>query len=135
DAMIHLFGEIEEIYATSLRRAIRYDAEDTTSIMLGFKSGMTGTLLCSLVTAVSYRLATFGTKGMAELLTPELDFRFSATPDAMPAGRHAAAVPEIIENRGFNALKAELEAFALAIEGGPPYPIPPDQILHGVTVF
>src|SRR4051812_3812443 len=85
-AMIYLFGEIEEVYATSLRRAIRYDAEDTTNVMLGFKNGMSGTLFCSLVTAVSYRLAAFGTKGMAELLTPELDFRFSATPDAMPSG-------------------------------------------------
>jgi predicted dehydrogenase len=135
DAMIYLFGEIEEVYATSLRRAIRYDAEDTTNVMLRFKNGMSGTLFCSLVTAVSYRLAAFGTKGMAELLTPELDFRFSTTPDAMPAGRHAAAVPETIENRGFNALKTELEAFAAAIEGGPAYPIPPDQILHGVAAF
>jgi predicted dehydrogenase len=135
DAMIHLFGEIDEVHATSLRRAIRYDAEDTTNVMLGFRSGMSGTLFCSLVTAVSYRLAAFGSKGMAELLTPELDLRFSATPEAMPAGRHAAAVPEVIENRSFNALKAELEAFAAAIEGGPAYPIPPEQILHGVAAF
>ena len=135
DAMIHLFGPIDEIYATSLKRAVRYDAEDTTNVMLGFRSGVSGTLFCSLVTAVSYRVAAFGTKGMAELLTPELDFRFSATPGAMPAGRHAAAVPEIIERHGFNALKAELEAFAAAIAGGPPYPIPPDQILHVVAAF
>ena len=135
DAMIHLFGEIEEVNATSRKRAIGYDAEDTTNVMLGFRSGMSGTLFCSLVTAVSYRLAAFGTEGMAELLTPELDFRFSATPDAMPAGRHAAAAPEVIENRGFNALKAELEAFAAAIEGGAAYPIPPQQIVHGVAAF
>ena len=135
DAMIHLFGAIDEVHASSLKRAIRYDAEDTTNVMLGFRSGMSGTLFCALVTAVSYRLAAFGSKGMAELLTPELDFRFSATPDAMPAGRHVAAVPEVIENRGFNALKAELEAFAAAIEGGPAYPIPPEQILHGVAAF
>ena len=49
--------------------------------------------------------------------------------------RHAAAMPEVIEDRGFNALKAELEAFAAAIGGGPAYPIPPDQILHGVAAF
>lgn len=135
DAMIHLFGAIDEVQATSLRRAIRYDADDTTNVTLGFRSGMSGTLFCSLVTAVSYRLAAFGSKGMAELLTPELDFRFSATPEAMPAGRHAAAAPEVIENHGFNALKTELEAFGAAIEGGPAYPIPPDQILHGVAAF
>jgi predicted dehydrogenase len=135
DAIIHLFGHIDEVYATSLRRAVKYDAEDTTSVMLQMANGMSATLLCSLVTAVSYRLAVFGSKGCAELVTPELDFRFSATPEAMPAGRHAAAEPEIIQNRGFNALLAELEAFAAAIRGDKPYPITPDEVLHGVAAF
>ncbi len=53
----------------------------------------------------------------------------------MPAGRHTQPVPEIIENRGANTLLAELEAFAGAISGEAPYPIPADQILHGVAVF
>ena len=107
----------------------------TTPILAAFANGMSGTMACSLVTAVSYRLAAFGTKGTAELLTPELDFRFSAAPAAMPTGRQAAAIPEVIENRGFNGLLAELEAFAGAIKGGPAYPIPVDQIVHGVAVF
>ncbi len=135
DAMIHLFGYIDEVYAMSLRRAIRYDAEDTTSVMLGFANGMSATLLCSLVTAVSYRLAVFGTKGCAELLTPQCDFHFTATPEAMPAGRHAQLAPEIIQYHGFNAILAELDAFAAAIEGGPAYPITADEVLRGVATF
>jgi len=135
DAIIHLFGRIAEVYATSLRRAVKYDAEDTTSVMLQMADGMSANLVCSLVTAVSYRLAAFGTKGCAELVTPELDFRFSPTPDAMPAGRHAAAEPEIIQSRAFNALLAELEAFAAAVQGEKPYPITPEEILHGVAAF
>jgi predicted dehydrogenase len=135
DAIIHLFGRIDEVYATSLRRAVGYDAEDTTSVMFRMANGMSANLVCSLVTAVSYRLAAFGSRGCAELVTPELDFRFSATPEAMPAGRHAAAVPQVIENRGFNALLAELEAFAAAIRGEAPYPIPPEEVLHGVAAF
>jgi predicted dehydrogenase len=135
DAMIHLFGRIDEVCATSIRRAVAYDVEDTTSAMFGFANGMSGTLLTSLVTAVTYRLAVFGTKGCAELLTPNFDFRFSPTPSAPPTGRNAAAEPEIIQNRGFNALLAELEAFAAAIRGDKPYPITPDEILHGVAAF
>jgi predicted dehydrogenase len=135
DAMIHLFGPIAEVYATSRRRAVSYDAEDTTCVMLGFASGVSATLLCSLVTAVGYRLAVFGTKGCAELLTPECDFHFTPIPDAMPAGRHAQPAPEVIAHRGFNALKAELEAFAAAIAGGPAYPIPAEEVLHGVAAF
>jgi len=135
DAMIHLFGAIDEVYATSLRRAIRYDAEDTTSVMFRFANGMSGSLLSCLATAVGYRLAVFGSKGCAELATPELDFRFTPTPDAMPAGRHTQPMPEIIENRGANTLLAELEAFAAAIRGEAPYPIPAEEILHGVAAF
>ena len=135
DAMIHLFGKIDEVYATSLRRAVSYDAEDTTSVMLGFATGMSATLLCCIATAVSYRLAVFGTKGCAELLTPQLDFHFTATPDGMPSGRHAQPAPEIIEHRGFNAILAELDAFAAAIRGEAPYPITADEVLHGVAAF
>ncbi|HLY46636.1 MAG TPA: Gfo/Idh/MocA family oxidoreductase [Stellaceae bacterium] len=135
DAMIHLFGPIEEVYATSIRRAISYDAEDTTSVMFRFRSGMSATLLCCLATAVSYRLAVFGSKGCAELVTPQFDFHFTATPDGMPAGRHSQPAPETIEHRGFNTLVAEFEAFAAAIAGGPAYPIPPDEVLHGVAAF
>jgi predicted dehydrogenase len=135
DAMIGLFGDIDEVYASSIRRTVSYDAEDTTSVIFGFANGMSASLLSCLATAVSYRLAVFGEKGCAELVTPNLDFRFTATPDAMPAGRHAQPAPEVIENRGANTLLAELDAFAEAIGGGAPYPIPADQILHGVAVF
>jgi predicted dehydrogenase len=135
DAMIHLFGRIDEVYATSIRRAIAYDAEDTTSVLFGFANGMSGTLLSSLVTAVTYRLAVFGSKGCAELLTPEFDFRFSPTPSGPPTGRNVAAEPETIQNRGSNTLLAELEAFAAAIRGEAPYPITTEEVLHGVAVF
>ena len=135
DAMIHLFGPIDEVYAKSLRRAVAYDAEDTTSVLFGFANGMSATLVSSIVTAVGHRVAVFGTKGCAELLTPELDFHFTPTPEGMPAGRHTQPAPEVIKHRGFNAIRAELEAFAAAIEGGPFYPITPEQVLHCVAVF
>jgi predicted dehydrogenase len=135
DAMIHLFGRIDEVYATSLRRAVAYDAEDTTSVMFSFANGMSATLLSSLVTAVTYRFAVFGTKGCVELLTPEFDFRFSPVPSGPPTGRNVAAEPEIIHHRGFNGILAELEAFAAAIRGDKPYPIPAEEVLHGVAAF
>jgi len=135
DAMIHLFGEIDEVYASSIRRAVAYDAEDTTSVMFAMKNGMSASMVCSLVTTVSYRLAVFGSKGCAELRTPNLDFHFTAIPAERPTGRHAAVAPQVTEYPGFNGLLAELDAFAESITGGPAYPIPPEQILHGVGVF
>ena len=91
--------------------------------------------MCCLATAVSYRLAVFGRNGCAELVTPELEFRFTPTPAAMPAGRHTQPKPEVIPHPGFNGILAELEAFAAAIRGEAPYPIPPEEVLHGVAAF
>src|SRR5580698_438219 len=135
DAMIHLFGEIDEVYASSLKRAVAYDAEDTTSVMFTMRNGISASMVCSLVTTVSYRLAVFGSKGCAELRTPNLDFHFTPIPAERPTGRQVAAPPQITEYAGFNGLLAELEAFADAIAGGPAYPIPPDQVLHAMAVF
>jgi predicted dehydrogenase len=135
DAMIHLFGEVDEVYASSLRRAVAYDAEDTTSVMFAMRNGLSASMVCSLVTTVSYRLAVFGSKGCAELRTPNLDFHFTPTPSGPPSGRHAALTPQVTEYGGFNGLLAELEAFADAIEGGSPYPISHGEILHAVAVF
>ena len=135
DAMIHLFGEVDEVYASSLRRAVAYDAEDTTSVMFSMRNGMSASMMCSLVTTVSYRLAVFGTKGCAELRTPNLDLHFTPTPEGPPSGRHAALPQQITEGKGANTLLAEMEAFADAIEGGPAYPVTPVQAVHGVAVF
>jgi predicted dehydrogenase len=135
DLLIHLFGRIDEVYCLSHRRVMAR-LEDTTAVLFSLANGMSATLYCSLVTAVSTRFAVFGTKGCAELwASPELQFRFSPTPEEPHTGRHAAATPEIIEYKGFNALLAELDAFAAAVRGERAYPILPEDILHGVAVF
>src|SRR5215469_13063299 len=124
DAIIHLFGEIDEVYASSIKRAVAYDAEDTTSVQFAMKNGISASMLCSLVTTVSYRLAVFGSKGCAELRTPNLDFHFTPIPSERPAGRQVAVPPQVTECPGFNGLLAELEAFADAIAGRPGLPDP-----------
>jgi predicted dehydrogenase len=134
DALIYLFGRIDEVYCKSLRRLMP-TLEDTTSILIGMENGMSASLYCSLVTAPTYRFAVYGTKAAVELAGQDLEFRFTPVPDTPPAGRHRAPAPEIIEYKGFNALAAELEGFAAAIEGRRPYPITPDDILHGVAAF
>jgi predicted dehydrogenase len=134
DAMIYLFGRIDEVYCTNLRRMMPR-LEDTTSVMLSLSNGMSATLFCSLVTAVTYRFAVYGTKGCVQLANQDVEFRFTPVPDAPSTGRHTATEPEIIDYRGFNALAAELEGFAAAINGERPYPITAEEIVHGVAVF
>jgi predicted dehydrogenase len=126
DAMIYLFGSIEEVYCASLRR-IMSRLEDTTTVLVQMANGVSATLYCSLVTAPSYRFAVYGSKGLAELTMQEVEFRFT------PAGN--ATAPEIVSYKGFNQLRAELDGFAAAIAGERPYPITPEEILHGVAAF
>ncbi len=134
DALIYLCGRIDEVYCLSLRRAMA-TLDDTTSILISLANGMSASLYCSLVTAPTYRFAVYGTKGCVELTGQDADFRFTPVPTAPPVGRHTAPAPEIIEHKGFNALAAELEGFAAAINGVRPYPITADEILHGVAAF
>ena len=42
---------------------------------------------------------------------------------------------EIFEHPGFDTLHAELTAFARAVRGGEPYPVPLEDVLHGMAVF
>jgi predicted dehydrogenase len=134
DALIYLFGPIDEVYCLNLRRLMSR-LEDTTSILMRMQNGMSASLFCSLATAPTYRFAVYGTKGRAELQGQDPDFRFTPAPEAMPEGRLRASPPEVIDYKGFNPLKAELEGFAAAINGLRPYPITPGEIVHGVAAF
>lgn len=132
DGFIDLCGEIGEVYCVNTRRAAPL-VDDTTTVVLKHKNGVTSTILCSLATASNYRVAVYGTRGLADTDRNLDTFRFFPAPDK--PGHPPPAQPEIIENKGINPVKAGLEAFAAAIGGAAPFPITADQIVHGVAVF
>jgi predicted dehydrogenase len=105
DAMVSLAGPIESVFARSLRRALAIPIDDTTSMLLSFKLGMSGYLGTLTATAPAWRLQVLGSKGWA------------------------------VEAPVFDTERAELEAFAAAIEGEAPYPIPVPDAIHGVAVL
>lgn len=132
DGFIDLCGEVEEVYCVNARRAAPL-VDDTTVFTMKHRSGVISTSYCTMASAASYCMAAFGTKGIVETVRPSLDtLRF------LPAGATAhgpGAQPEVIENTGFNPVKAVMEAFAAAIRKEAPFPVTPEQILHGVRVF
>lgn len=136
DGLIDLLGPVEAVAAQSLHRAVPTGAEDTTSVLLRFREGPTGYVSCMTATAPTYRLCLYGTKGAAEVRGRDHDqFTFWPTPDA-PLGGHAAPKPaETASAPGFDTVAAELAAFAEAAEGGAPFPIPPEEMVHGVAVY
>jgi predicted dehydrogenase len=132
DGMIDLFGPIHQVYARVARRAAPL-ADDTTDVMLHFANGASGHIFCSTAATPHYRMAVYGTQGFAEVLGhPMTLFRLIPAGDD---GLHGAGPAEVTETVGFNMLTAELEAFAASIATGRPFPIPLDQIIHGVAVF
>jgi predicted dehydrogenase len=94
DLLIHLFGRIDDVYCLS-HRPVMARLDDTTAVLLALANGMSATLYCSLVTAVSARFAVFGTKSCAELCArtrrycgfgrDSTAYRDSMAPDAIVA--------------------------------------------------
>ena len=122
DAMIHLVGRFARVYARSLRQVIETDADDTTSMLFDFESGMTGAFTTVTASAPMWRLRLLGSKGWAEMLG---EHRLLLSGDPLTE----LAFPPISTER------AELEAFADLIEGGKPYPVTAAEAIHGVAVL
>lgn len=130
DCFIDLCGEVDEVFCVNTRCAAPL-VDDTTLFTMKHKNGVTSTSVCSLASAASYSVTVFGTNGIAETRQSLDTFRFIPVPGNATEGSQ----PEIIDNTGFDPLKAGLEAFALAVTGKAPFPITSEEIVHGVAVF
>lgn len=130
DGMIDLFGTVNSVFCNSVNRALDADVDDTSSVLLRFDSGMTG-YICTIVAArPDQHIAVRGTEATAIISDRSYNkleiVPFKGEPEALnfdPFDMEA------------DALAAELEAFANAVEGRAPYPIPHDQIIHAVAVL
>ncbi|HEY7693344.1 MAG TPA: Gfo/Idh/MocA family oxidoreductase [Gaiellaceae bacterium] len=139
DGMIDLCGEIDHVYCQSFRRAVEIDAEDTTSVLLRMKGGMSGYLGTLTATGPGFSFQVFGSQGSVRLegmthragtSSEERRTRLFATCKLQPLQGEA----EIWEAERYDVTRASLEAFARAADGGPPYPIPVEQMVHGAAV-
>lgn len=135
DHMIEFAGEVRDVLC-STGRYIPGPSDDTTNVMLRFRSGAAGLLFCSVSTATNLSFTVFGTKGLAEFSRPNLArFRYVPISTEAPTGPVLAPPDEIVEAPSFDTLNAELIAFARCIEQNRPYPVPIEQVLHGMAVF
>ena len=105
---------------------------DTTTALVHFKSGATAVVTSILVTPFISRLAIFGSKGWIEI-------RDKAHME-LPAGWlvtkcFAEGKLDETEAPGFNSPRANLEAFAMAVEGEAPYPISTDEMIANTAIM
>lgn len=135
DHMIEFGGRVRDVLCTT-GRYIPGPSDDTSSITLRFENGATGLLFCSVATATTLSFTLFGSKGLVEVSKPNLaQFRFVPTSTVAPTGPVTAPPDEIIESRAFDMLHAEMNEFGRAITQKRAYPIPIEQVLHGMAVF
>ncbi len=130
DGMVDLFGTVRSVYCNSVNRALDADVDDTSSALLRFDSGMTGYICTIVASRPDQHIAVRGTEA-----TAVINDRSYNNLEIVPF----KGEPEILNFDPYDmeadALNAELEAFADAVEGRAPYPIPHDQIIHAVAVL
>jgi predicted dehydrogenase len=139
DAMIDLCGPIESVFCQSIRRVVEIDADDTTAIIFRMREGMSGYLGTMTATGPGFSLQVFGSKGWVRLEgmthvagapSQERRTRLFGTCRFQPVKGEL----ESWQAEPYDVTRAALEAFARAAEGGPAFPIPLEQMIHGASV-
>jgi predicted dehydrogenase len=123
DMIIHLAGCFQDVRVLS-KALVSETIDDTTAMLANLESGATVTFATLSLAPRFWRVALFGNKGYAVLQGHE-HLTYCAV-DGAPQTREFPATD--IE-------RAELEAFARAVAGGPAYPLPAEEAIHGVAVF
>jgi predicted dehydrogenase len=123
DMLINLMGPFASVSVQSFPRVSGH-VDDTTAMLARFASGATCNFATLSLAPRYWRVALFGTRALVEMQDQE---RLVFTP---------------VEGQGwsqdFQKLDieaAELAAFAAAVAGGPAYPLPLEEAIHGVSVF
>jgi predicted dehydrogenase len=124
DALIALAGPVRRVQTLLLSHKPPPDPLDSLSTVLEFASGVSGTLAMVRSTPAYFRLHAFGRKASAEALgRTDLVVRRSGQ------GMEHVSLPTV------DSVRANLEAFADAVAGRAPYPIPTSDMLATVAAF
>jgi predicted dehydrogenase len=67
DGLIDLFGDVDNVFCHSFRRAVPGDNDDTTAVLFRMKQGMSAYLGTMMATAGTFRFQVYGSKAMALL--------------------------------------------------------------------
>lgn len=122
DAMVQLAGLATEVVAVSERQQLDIDVDDTTSCLLRFAGGATGTLATLHAATRFYRIHAFGSEGALEL-------RGDTELDVFDLDGNVRRLSfEVIDKE-----RAELEAFADAVAGKVKFVIAPEEIVNVVA--
>jgi predicted dehydrogenase len=124
DALVALAGPVRRVQALLLSHKPPPDPRDSLSALLEFASGISGTLAMVRSTPAYFRLHAFGRNASAEALgRTDLVLRCSG------------AEPQHLSFPLVDSVRVNLDAFADAVAGVSPYPIPTSEMLDTVAAF
>lgn len=124
DTFVSMLGPVRQISAQLHSRETGPPPLDTAMLMMDFVNGVTGTLSTIRATPFYWRVHVFGTKGSAEVLDETTLIR-----------RVSGGKPVWHTLPAIDVLRAELDAFADAVEGKRPYPVPEADVLATLAAF
>ncbi len=124
DSMIHIAGPASEITAFSDRRILSGKIDDTTAMLLRFKSGISGYLATVFATADIWRVQAYGSKGSAEMRGEQSLVRTEIN------GKET-----VINFPAANFVGDTLEAFADAAMGEAKFPVTGEEAINNVAAF
>ena len=139
DGMIDLCGPIDEVYCQSFRRAVEIDSDDTTSILLRMKDGMSGYLGTMTATGGGFSFQVYGSKGFVRLegkthtagaSSEERRTQLFGTCTFKPTKGPA----ETWQAKQLDIVRTTLEAFGRACTGEEAFLIPTSEMIHGAAV-
>ncbi|VIO81207.1 Gfo/Idh/MocA family protein [Bradyrhizobium ivorense] len=124
DGFVSLLGPVRQVYARLNARETGPPPLDTATLAIEFVNGVSGTLATIRATPFYWRVHVFGTKGSAEVLD-----------EVTMVPRKSGEAPATMRYPAVDTLTAELSAFADAVEGRRPFPIPEADVLATLAAF
>jgi predicted dehydrogenase len=124
DAFVSMLGPVASVYAKLHSRENGPPPIDSAMVMLDFASGVTGTLATVRATPFYWRVHVFGTNGSAEVLD-----------EGTMILRKSGDTPRRLTYPAIDVLRAELDAFADAIDNKAAFPVPEADVLATLSAF
>jgi predicted dehydrogenase len=124
DAFVSLLGPVRRVYARYNIHKQGPPPLDTAMLAVDFLNGATGMLATVRATPLVWRVHVFGTQGSAEVLD-----------EGTMILRKSGAKPNQITYAAIDVLRAELDAFADAIDNKRPFPVPEAEVLATLSAF
>ena len=124
DIMISIFGPAVSLTAHCARQVLDYGMDDTTTLMLRFADGQTGSLTTLTATPDDWRVQVFGSAGWAEIRDES-----HLTINLLDSGTRRLDFPKV------DTAKEVLDRFAASLQTGATWIVTPRQAIANTALL